>query len=188
MSERRATLLAGYLIACIEALALRFARVVAGALALPERVADHMSRDVGTVAPDATLRDAALRMWERDVGSLVVTNGLGERRILGVITDRDICMAAQLRGLALAEMQVHEAMASPAVLCREADPLRVAHARMREHQVRRLPVIDAAGQLAGVITLADLARGAVSTSSPALRQRRSEEVAATLAAIASPRM
>jgi CBS-domain-containing membrane protein len=59
---------------------------------------------------------------------------------------------------------------------------------MREHQVRRLPVIDAAGQLAGVITLADLARGAVSTSSPALRQRRSEEVAATLAAIASPRM
>jgi CBS domain-containing protein len=178
-------LLAGFLMACLEALGRSLfgvERLMPG----PERVADHMSRNPATIAPDATLQDAAMHMWERDVGSLVVTDGVGGRRVLGMITDRDICMAAQLRGLRLSELLVREAMASPAVLCRETDRLGVAHARMREHQVRRLPVVDASGRLSGVIALADLARSAVNAP-PGVREKRAAEVAATLAAVCGGR-
>jgi len=181
---------ASHAVACVETLALRVARTLLSArtlVATSERVAEQMSRNVETVAPDATLHSAALRMWERDVGSLIVTNGVGARRVLGVITDRDICMAAQLRGLRLSEMRVREAMASPAVLCRETDALSVAHSRMREHQVRRLPVVDKSGQLSGVITLADLSRDAVSAPNSAMSEARAAEVAASLAAICAGR-
>jgi CBS domain-containing protein len=175
------------MISCLELLAAQLISAPLSALAAREHVSGVMSRDAETITPDSTLHEATRRMWEQDVGWLPVTNGIGAKRILGVITDRDICMAAHLRSLPLSEMRVHEAMASPAVLCRETDSLSAAHARMRDHQVRRLPVVDSAGHLSGVITLGDLARFAVSASSPALRSKRAVETAITLAAISAGR-
>jgi len=100
-----------------------------------------------------------------------------------VITDRDMCMAAFLQGKSLCDLRVSEAMATELRTCAPGDSLADAEAGMREGQVRRLPVVDASGQLLGVLSLADLARGR-----GAARSRiTASELADVLVAVSEPR-
>lgn len=119
--------------------------------------ADLMTKEVVTCSPDATLSEAARKMWENDLGFLVVVSG-GDRRPVGVITDRDVCMAAYTQGRLLSEIPVRSAMAGRVhtveTKATEDDVL----ALMRDNQLRRVPVVDGKGGLAGVVGLADIAR------------------------------
>jgi signal-transduction protein with cAMP-binding, CBS, and nucleotidyltransferase domain len=100
-------------------------------------------------------------MWENDFGCLPVTEGDGAQRLVGMITDRDICMAAYFAGRPLHEIRVADAMTREVCACNPGDDLSEARAIMREAAVRRLPVIDASEQPIGLLSLADLAREAV---------------------------
>jgi len=151
------------------------------------KVEQLMTKDVVCCLPEDNLSQAARIMWERDCGFVPVVESTENRQIVGVITDRDICMAAYTRGQLLQQIPVRDVMATQVRACRPADNLDAAEATLRDAQVYRLPVVDTANQLLGVISLADIAREAAVESGSVRRAVTTEEVGTTLAGIRKPR-
>lgn len=121
-------------------------------------VAASMVRDVAACRPDDSLNEAANLMWRRDCGFVPVVADEVGRTLVGVVTDRDIAMTAFFRGQSLKEIAVSAAMSPPTQVAHPDDDLEAALERMRRAQVHRLPVVDAAGRLVGVLSLADVLR------------------------------
>jgi CBS domain-containing protein len=122
-------------------------------------------------------------MWDHDIGFLPVVNADG--CVVGVITDRDICMAAYTQGVALSAGKVASAMSQKVISVHPDDSLRAVENTMRQNQIRRVPVLDGTGQPLGIIALADLARHGEETAFRKALEARG--VAKTLAAISEPR-
>jgi CBS domain-containing protein len=116
-------------------------------------VLDLMTRECASVTTADDLAVAASRMWEKDCGALPVLEG---DVVVGMLTDRDICMSAWSRGLAPQSIRVQDAMSTKLVACTTGDSIKQVEAAMRSQQVRRLPVVDARGGLLGIISLADI--------------------------------
>ncbi|MFO1078691.1 MAG: CBS domain-containing protein [Planctomycetota bacterium] len=114
-----------------------------------------MNSPAHTCRPQDSMESAARLLWDHDVGMLPVVDAEG--RVGATITDRDICMGAFTRGRPLAQLRVADAMSRAVVTCLPEEEVGVAAQRMAENQLRRLPVVDAAGKLCGVLTLNDLA-------------------------------
>jgi CBS domain-containing protein len=148
------------------------------------RVDDIMSTKVATCAPRDSLEHAARLMWQEDCGCLPVMTD--DRGLAGIITDRDICMAALFQGRALRDLQVESAMARDVVHCGPEDSLATAERKMTEARIRRLPVLAVDGALVGLLSLADLAREAARQQNACRHSVSSSEVCSTLAAICSP--
>jgi CBS domain-containing protein len=120
-----------------------------------------MTRPVLTCRPSDGLDAAARIMWEHDCGCVpVVVPADGDDRVVGMITDRDVCMAAYTQGLPLTAIPVEAAMAHEVRSCRPTDSVGDALRILAGNQIRRLPVLDAGGLLVGMVSLADLAREA----------------------------
>jgi CBS domain-containing protein len=122
-------------------------------------VRDLMTRNTTAVRADQTLAEAAQAMWDRDCGALPVLLEDGSR-VVGMITDRDICMATWSRNLPPSAVRVVDAMSQKIVHCAEQDSIASAESLMRSNQIRRLPVVDDQARLVGVLSLADIARAA----------------------------
>lgn len=150
------------------------------------RVEQIMTKQVSSCSPDNTLAEAAQLMWNHDCGCLPVCSSNGASRVVGVITDRDICMSALFKGQPLYELRVSDAMSRQLQTCRPGDSLADAERAMREARIRRLPVIDAQGALLGMISLADLAREAQRENTSPKQEITETEVGDTLAAICQP--
>lgn len=148
------------------------------------RVEKLMTKQVTTCGADDTLDRAARLMWDHDCGCLPVCDGVN--RVLSMITDRDICMSALFQGKPLRELRVSDAMAKKVRVCRAGDSLVDAERTMREAQIRRLPVVDEQGALAGMITLADLAREAEREQTAPTQEVTGDEIGVTLASICQP--
>jgi CBS domain-containing protein len=144
---------------------------------------DVMSRDPRTCAPSDTLHRAAQIMWEGDCGCVPVVDS--SSRVVGMITDRDVCMAAYTQGLALWQIPVSSAASQGVVAVRDSDTLDYAERQMQRHRLRRLPVLDAEGRVVGILSLSDLARSAV-RGDHGRGGVRAEGVARTLEAICVP--
>jgi CBS domain-containing protein len=119
-------------------------------------VSNVMTTAVKSCSTNDNLQRAAQIMWENDCGIVPVVDGDG--CVVGMITDRDICMAAYTRGQLLWQIPVSSTMAKEVHGVHEHDPLAAAEALMRRVQVRRLPVIDGDGRLRGILSMNDLAR------------------------------
>lgn len=144
------------------------------------------AKELMTKAPvSCTTHDDANRaaqlMWDHDCGFVVVQDPEG--RVAGVVTDRDLCMAAYTRGLPLALIRVIDVMARDVKSCAPDEELANVALKMRLHQIRRLPVVDAAGKLVGVLSLNDVARRAALERGNARPRVTEELVAETLAVI-----
>jgi len=113
-----------------------------------------MTRGVETIGPDETLQAAARVMRMRDVGMLVVVE---RGRIAGLVTDRDLVVRGVAEGRDPGWSPVRVAMTPLAVTCGEDDALGEAARLMEGHAVRRLVVLDGAGELTGVLSVDDLA-------------------------------
>ena len=116
-------------------------------------------KEVMTASPKActltdSLAEAASLMWENDCGILPVLAEGG--KVVGLVTDRDICMAAVLRGRQPANIAVKDTISGKVFACRAEDDIRTALNTMKENKVRRLPVVEADGSLAGVLSLNDI--------------------------------
>ncbi len=122
----------------------------------PTRVRDLMKREPVTCRATDALSEAAKRMWDGDFGVLPVVNDDGQP--IGMLTDRDVCMAAYTRGVPLHELLVESTMSRTVFSCKTSDTLRALMDAMATHQVRRVPVVDEAGKLVGIVSLADIAR------------------------------
>ncbi|WP_246792328.1 CBS domain-containing protein [Burkholderia perseverans] len=127
-------------------------------------VADVMTRDPATVAPDQTLRHAARLMDELNVGALPVCDGT---RLIGMLTDRDIVVRAVSAGVGPDE-PIEGVASGPALWCHEADDLDAVRSRMADRQIRRVPVVDAGKRLVGIVALGDIATSADGGVSSAL--------------------
>jgi len=132
-----------------------------------------MTPDVEVIAPQSTIREAAQLMDEINVGSLPVCDG---RRLLGMVTDRDITIRATAAGKSPDECLVEEVMSEGADWCFEDEAVEDAMEKMQARQIRRLPVVDRDKMLVGIISLGDLA----------VDTERQEEVAETLERISDP--
>jgi len=143
-----------------------------------------MSREVIICTPDMELARVGWLMWEGDCGSLPVVH---EGKIAGVITDRDLCMAAAMKPRPCTEIRVAEAMsAGDVAVVREDGSLEDALALMAERRVRRLPVLSVAGDLVGIFSLNDAVRAADRLAGAA--RVTCDQILAVLRAIAEPRM
>jgi CBS domain-containing protein len=122
------------------------------------RVGAVMTDAVQVCSPDDLLHHSAQIMWDADCGSVPVVDASG--RVCGIITDRDICMAAYTKGLPLNAIRVAEVMSRGVYSCSPEDTLERVIGIMAEAEVRRLPVVAEDGQLRGIVSLADIAHGA----------------------------
>jgi CBS domain-containing protein len=146
---------------------------------------DWMTRDVRTCRPETSMNEAAHLMWARDCGVLPVLGADG--RVVGMITDRDLCMGAYLQGKALANLTVADSMTRTVFSCLASDPIEEVIRRMGDEQVRRVPVLDARGQLVGVLSLSDLARRMLGLQDERQRARLGPRLMEALASISETR-
>ena len=121
-------------------------------------------------------------MWEFDCGLIPVVGREGQ--LEGVITDRDITMAALTQGQRLYDLPVEGAMARQVLVVHPEEAVEAVERLMREGQVRRVPVVDNAGRPVGVVSLNDLAR----LTARARRSGVDRELVETMAAICQPRV
>ena len=119
------------------------------------KIRELMSSPAYTCKAQDSLESAARQLWEHDCGILPVVDRDG--RVGAVITDRDICMGALMSGKRLADLRVADSMSRRLTTCSPDDDLAVAVQRMSEHQIHRLPVVDALGKPLGMLSLNDLA-------------------------------
>jgi len=146
-----------------------------------------MTKNVRTCGPDESLDTAARIMWEGDCGCVPVVEADDTGRVVGMLTDRDVCMAAYTCGKCLCDLSVKDAMAHVVVGCRPDDSIAAAESSMRKAQVRRLPVLDEDGHLLGLISLADIAREAARGRSSKKQKVSDAEVGQALSDICRPR-
>lgn len=146
------------------------------------RIERVMNQPAVTCSTSDSLNTAAQLMWEHDCGMLPVVDA--SMRVAGVITDRDICMAAYTQGKALHEIPVSEAMAKQVFSCRPEDSVDAAEDLMGQKQIRRVPVVDGDGRPVGVLSLNDLARD---VSRAREKDGVGRKLVQTLAAICQPR-
>jgi len=118
---------------------------------------DVMTPDPTCLAVIETIRRAAEVMKTEDVGAVPVIDDPTSRKLVGIITDRDIVVNVLAEGKDPASLQVQEVMSRNPVTCRAEDPIDHAMDRMAQHQVRRIPVVDGKSRVVGIISQADLA-------------------------------
>lgn len=104
--------------------------------------------------PETNLGSATELMWTGNCGFLPVVGSEG--KVVGVITDRDICIALGTRGRPPGEVTVADVMSRKVHSCAPEDDVRAALGTMREGRVRRLPVVAKEGSLVGVISMDDV--------------------------------
>ena len=149
------------------------------------KVEQLMTKDVRTCTPEQSLNDVVCVMWEADCGSVPITSEDGSGRVVGMLTDRDACMAAYFKGSNLKQLRARDAMSPDASCCKPSDTIEEAEQLMQTAQVRRLPVVDEAKQLIGLISLADISKAAtrIAKSKSRKKQITHAEIGETLAAI-----
>ena len=135
------------------------------------RCRDIMTADVNTATGDMPIAEVAVLMRDTDVGSLPVVEG---GKLAGIVTDRDIVVRAIAEGRG-ADTPVKEAMTTELFSVGPDDPVFQAIRIMGERQVRRIPVVNADGSLAGIIAMADVV----------LQTEDDREIAETLEEISS---
>ena len=149
------------------------------------KVEQMMSRDVKTCGEGEPLVRAVQLMWEHDVGAVPVVDQQG--MVVGMITDRDCCMAAYTQGRRLDEIVVRSAMSTKVQTCAPGDTLETVTQMMKRAQVRRVPVVDKKNKLVGMISLCDLSRAAEKEPNQRVREQYMQQVEGTLATVTKPR-
>ena len=119
------------------------------------KVQDVMIRDVHTCRLETNLAMAAMQMWDGDFGVLPFLKDGG--KVVGMITDRDICMAAATKHKGPAKIRVEEVITGQVYGCSPDTDIHEALKIMQQRRVRRLPVINAEnGELAGILSINDV--------------------------------
>ena len=116
-----------------------------------------MTSEVVVVSSTDTIQKAAELMKQHDIGPLPVVEDEASRKLIGIITDRDIVINVLAEKKDASKTRVSEAMTSSLVTCRESESLNEALEKMSSYQVRRIPVVDENNRIVGIIAQADIA-------------------------------
>lgn len=149
-------------------------------------VKDVMMRTPASCGAETDLGSVVEVLWNRNCGFLPVINAQGN--VIGVVTDRDICIALGTRNRLPGEITVGEIISGKVVACRPEDDLRTALATMAQEKVRRLPVITADGKLEGILSMDDIVLHAEGGSPGRPPELSHEDVAVTLKKLYQPQV
>ena len=143
------------------------------------KAADIMTTEVATCRTTETVNRAAQLMWEGRCGCVPVVDHM--ETVVGMLTDRDVCMASYTQGKALSDIPVTAAMTRMGVTCYPSTSVDDIREMMAVHRIRRVPVVDGDGRLMGLVSLTDIARAAATWD--ARSDIHLDDVALTLAEV-----
>ena len=124
------------------------------------KVTDIMTKDPACCEPETALQEVAKLMLVNDCGEIPVVDSQRTMRPVGVVTDRDIVIRCVAEGKNPLEADAGDVMSSPVVTVTPEMDIDEVGDMMEEHQVRRIPVVDEAGAICGIVAQADIARHA----------------------------
>ena len=148
-------------------------------------ISDICTSAVRYCRPEDNLSTAASVMWSCDCGAVPVVDKMA--RLVGVVTDRDVCIALARYKMHAWEVPVCEVMAGQRASCKPGDSVKEALRIMRENQLRRLPVVDDRGALRGIVSVNDIVRAVRALPVKATRESLTQEAMMTLMAISQHR-
>lgn len=147
------------------------------------RVYSVMKREPRTCLPETDLATAGRTMAQVDCGFLPVIDN--ERRVVGLVTDRDICLGVTLRDELPSKIRVKDVISGEVYSCTADEEVTEALNTMREFGVRRLPVVDMVGRIEGILSLDDVVLEARALGSEQFTGPFYSDIARTLKAICS---
>jgi CBS domain-containing protein len=115
-------------------------------------------------------------LCKQGVGSIPVVADHESRKLIGIITDRDLCCSVLADGLDAQTTVIEKFVSLNPIACREGENLDDCEQLMQEHQIRRIPIVDGDGRVIGIVSQADLAL-----------KDNPEKVAKTVAAVSKPK-
>ena len=124
------------------------------------KVRDIMTAPVACCTAESGLHEVARMMVDNDCGEIPVVDGRDTMRPVGVVTDRDITCRTVALGQNPLLMRASDCMSSPAISVRPDDDVEECVRTLEDHQIRRVPGVDASGRLIGMVAQADIARHA----------------------------
>ena len=117
------------------------------------KVKDMMHKGAEYVAPNAKLQVIAKKMRDHDIGAIPVCEG---GKTIGMVTDRDIAVRALANGKDLSKLEAKDVMSKDVIFCRDSEEAEDAIRIMEDNKVRRLPVLNEAKKLVGMVSLGDI--------------------------------
>ena len=121
------------------------------------KIREIMTRDPACCVLSDTAQTVAQILCDRNVGSMPVVADQQSRTLVGMITDRDLCCSVIAQGLDPKTTPIERFISLPPLACRDGENVETCERLMQEHQVRRIPVIDAEDRIIGIVSQADLA-------------------------------
>jgi CBS domain-containing protein len=142
----------------------------------PEKCRDLMTKDPLCCVSSDSAMEAANLMGRSNIGAVPVVEDIQSKKLIGILTDRDLALKVVAEGRDPARTRVQEIMSYPLVTCSPDDELETAVRSMERNRVRRIPVCDNTGRIVGIISQADIA----------IRVRSSPQTAELLEAVSTP--
>lgn len=139
------------------------------------KIREIMTRDPVCCIPEDNAQKVAAMLRDRNIGSMPVVLDQSSRKLVGVITDRDLCCKVVAQGLDPATTKIDRVFSLQPVSCRDGENVTACEQLMQEHQIRRIPVVDGEGRCIGIVSQADLAL-----------HEKPEKVSRTVAEISKP--
>lgn len=139
------------------------------------KVREIMTPDPVCCIPEDNAQKVAAMLRDQDIGSMPVVLDQSSRKLVGVITDRDLCCKLVAEGLTPATTKIDRIFSLQPVSCRDGENVAACEQLMQEHQIRRIPVVDGEGRCIGIVSQADLAL-----------HEKPEKVSKTVAEISKP--
>jgi len=121
------------------------------------KIREIMSRDPACCLVSDTAQTVAKILSERNIGSMPVVATREERKLVGMITDRDLCCSVIAQGMDPKTTQIEKVVTLSAFTCRDGENVEACERLMQEHQIRRIPIVDAENRVVGIVSQADLA-------------------------------
>ena len=122
-----------------------------------KKCSDVMTKDLTCCLPKDTVNLAAQSMKAKDIGGVPVVDSHETKKLVGIVTDRDLALKVVAEGLDSRQTRIEQVMARNLVMCKLQDDLQLALDAMSQRQLRRIPVVDDQGRLVGIIAQADVA-------------------------------
>jgi len=148
------------------------------------KVTDVMAKPPAFCSPQTNLAAAVEILWRQNCGILPIVDS--KEKVVGLVTDRDICVALGTRNRLPSEITVSEVASGKVIACKPDDDLRGALATMAQAKVRRLPVIDGAGKLQGILSIDDVVLRAETGTVKRDSELSFEDIANTLKVLYTP--
>ena len=121
------------------------------------KIKEIMSRDPACCVLHDTAQTVAKILCDRNIGSMPVVADQQSRKLVGMITDRDLCCSVIAEGMDPKTTQIRTLLTLAPLTCRDGENIETCERLMQEHQVRRIPIVDAEDRVIGIVSQADLA-------------------------------